>query len=105
MSVNFVLKGRECSLNRQHSSIYDDTSPWRRWQTLKHSEIKHWVLRSWKYRHHLECWSLIPTKKKQNIAKKKEKNVRFQKGPILEWAVFYTKPDILSPYGYLDIQI
>jgi hypothetical protein len=29
--------------------------------------------------------------------------VRFQKGPILEWAVFYTKPDILSPYGYLDI--
>jgi hypothetical protein len=31
--------------------------------------------------------------------------VRFQKGPILEWAVFYTKPDILSPYGYLDIQI
>jgi intergrase/recombinase len=23
--------------------------------------------------------------------------VSFQKGPILEWAVFYTKPDILSP--------
>lgn len=26
-----------------------------------------------------------------------ERVVYFQKGPILEWAVFYTKPDILSP--------
>jgi hypothetical protein len=37
-----------------------------------------------------------------------KKFVCFQKGPILEWAVFYTKPDILSPlwvFRYPNIKI